>query len=70
MLKINDPLAINHFQRVEEQKKDFSTIQDAEFEDLSESESSIKNKDSAMESQNKLLKIINILNRKSALNKD
>ena len=31
-----------------EQKKDFSAIQDAEFEDLSKSESSTKNKDSTM----------------------
>ena len=42
MLKINDPLAINHFQEWRA-KKDFSAIQDAEFEDLSESESSTKN---------------------------
>tara|TARA_B100000989_G_C19531114_1_gene469946 strand:- start:988 stop:1248 length:261 start_codon:yes stop_codon:yes gene_type:complete len=42
------PFYNNPFSGSREQKKDFSAIQDAEFEDLSESESSTKNKDSAM----------------------
>ena len=42
------PFSNKPFSESEEQKKDFSTIQDAEFEDLSESKSSTKNKDSAM----------------------
>ena len=41
------PFSNKPFSGSGEQKKDFSAIQDAEFEDLSKSESSTKNKDSA-----------------------
>ena len=37
------PSSNKQFSGSREQKKDFSAIQDAEFEDLSESESSTKN---------------------------
>tara|TARA_B100000575_G_scaffold294596_1_gene311920 strand:+ start:1601 stop:1807 length:207 start_codon:yes stop_codon:yes gene_type:complete len=42
------PFSNNSFSGSGEQKKDFSAIQDAEFEDLSESEPSTRNKDSNM----------------------
>ena len=42
------PFSNKPFSGSREQKKDLSAIQDAEFEDLSESESSTKNKDSTM----------------------
>ena len=49
MLKINSPLAISGTGGRGGRKKDFSAIQDAEFEDLSESEPAAKDKDGAKE---------------------
>ena len=43
------PFSNNPFSGTSGSKKDFSAIQDAEFEDLSESESAAKDKDGAKE---------------------